>query len=203
MNRRGFTFIELVTVWAIIGILAAILFPVFAKAQEKARSASCMSNLQSIGAALKMYAQDHYGHFPPNDNDMWPLVPNCLAERDVFICPSVRERRIIGYPPYPPGELAKSEWLCDYVYRGGLCDDDRPDQVVAADSTVYRHLRGANCLWLSGRCKALYEGSFEHRTESEIERHRREGFLAIEELRKQKGDQRGQEPPEEHGGYTL
>ncbi len=57
--RRGFTLIELLVVIAIIAILAAILFPVFARAREKARQASCLSNLKQIALSTMMYAQDY------------------------------------------------------------------------------------------------------------------------------------------------
>lgn len=57
--RRGFTLIELLVVIAIIAILAAILFPVFARAREQARKTSCISNLKQIGTASMMYAQDY------------------------------------------------------------------------------------------------------------------------------------------------
>src|SRR5579862_8326471 len=57
--RRGFTLIELLVVIAIIAILAAILFPVFARAREQARRTSCLSNMKQIGTALFMYAQDY------------------------------------------------------------------------------------------------------------------------------------------------
>jgi len=58
MRRRAFTLIELLVVIAIIAILAAILFPVFAKAREKARQASCQSNVKQLGVALRQYVQD-------------------------------------------------------------------------------------------------------------------------------------------------
>ena len=57
--RRGFTLIELLVVIAIIAILAAILFPVFARAREKARQSSCLSNLKQLGTAGMMYMQDY------------------------------------------------------------------------------------------------------------------------------------------------
>lgn len=56
---RAFTLIELLVVIAIIAILAAILFPVFARAREAARTASCRSNLKQLGSAWMMYAQDY------------------------------------------------------------------------------------------------------------------------------------------------
>src|SRR2546427_11596448 len=62
--RRGFTLIELLVVIAIIAILAAILFPVFAQAREKARMASCLSNLKQIGNGIMMYNQDNDEKFP-------------------------------------------------------------------------------------------------------------------------------------------
>src|ERR1700736_2322037 len=57
-QREGFTLIELLVVIAIIAILAAILFPVFAQAREKARQASCMSNMRQFSTAGMMYTQD-------------------------------------------------------------------------------------------------------------------------------------------------
>jgi prepilin-type N-terminal cleavage/methylation domain-containing protein/prepilin-type processing-associated H-X9-DG protein len=68
-DSSGFTLIELLVVIAIIAILAAILFPVFAQAREKARQASCMSNMKQIGLASNMYLQDYDEKFPSHD---WP-----------------------------------------------------------------------------------------------------------------------------------
>jgi prepilin-type processing-associated H-X9-DG protein/prepilin-type N-terminal cleavage/methylation domain-containing protein len=59
VRRIGFTLIELLVVIAIIAILAAILFPVFARAREKARQSGCQSNLKQVGIAALMYAQDY------------------------------------------------------------------------------------------------------------------------------------------------
>jgi len=64
MNRKAFTLIELLVVIAIIAILAAILFPVFSQAREKARGATCLSNLKQIGLGVMMYVQDYDETFP-------------------------------------------------------------------------------------------------------------------------------------------
>ncbi|MHC5879657.1 type II secretion system protein, partial [Streptococcus pyogenes] len=64
MKRKAFTLIELLVVVAIISLLAAILFPVFARARENARKTSCMSNLKQMALATQMYVQDHDGRFP-------------------------------------------------------------------------------------------------------------------------------------------
>jgi prepilin-type N-terminal cleavage/methylation domain-containing protein/prepilin-type processing-associated H-X9-DG protein len=60
----GFTLIELLVIIAIIAILAAILFPVFAQSREKARQATCVSNLKQLGTACMLYSQDYDEHYP-------------------------------------------------------------------------------------------------------------------------------------------
>ena len=68
-NRKAFTLIELLVVIAIIAILAALLMPSLRSAREKARSASCMSNLRQIGLCVDMYADDNDNHYPFNYAD--------------------------------------------------------------------------------------------------------------------------------------
>src|SRR5205085_2805953 len=65
MKRRGFTLIELLVVIAIIAILAAILFPVFARAREQARKSTCQSNMKNINLGNAMYVQDYDETFMP------------------------------------------------------------------------------------------------------------------------------------------
>ena len=70
MRKQGFTLIELLVVIAIIAILASILFPVFARAREKARQTSCLSNMKQLGLACSMYAQD-YDELLPTEDYNW------------------------------------------------------------------------------------------------------------------------------------
>lgn len=74
--RRGFTLIELLVVIAIIAILAAILFPVFARAREKARQNSCLNNQKQIALAWHMYVQDYDEAIPSYYFNVYHPVPN-------------------------------------------------------------------------------------------------------------------------------
>ena len=85
-NRKGFTLIELLVVIAIIAILAAILFPVFAKAREKARQASCQSNMKQLGIAFIQYTQDYDERFPSTQFWAAQLYPY-EKSTGVFKCP--------------------------------------------------------------------------------------------------------------------
>ncbi len=80
-KSRGFTLIELLVVIAIIAILAAILFPVFARARENARRASCLSNLKQIGLGIMQYTQDYDERYPFATSGPWggPYDWSCPA----------------------------------------------------------------------------------------------------------------------------
>ena len=94
--RRGFTLIELLVVIAIIAILAAILFPVFARAREKARQSACSSNLKQLALSMLMYVQDYDERFPgaycalnPTGTGRWhTVVEPYIKNLQLFICPS-------------------------------------------------------------------------------------------------------------------
>jgi len=102
-RRNAFTLIELLVVVAIIAILAALLFPVFAQAREKARAISCLSNMRQIGLGVQMYTQDNderlfyrvgwknsrSGFIPTVDAlRWWNLLMPYQKNKDMFKCPS-------------------------------------------------------------------------------------------------------------------
>ncbi len=91
--RQGFTLIELLVVIAIIAILAAILFPVFAKAREKARQTACLNNQRQIVTAAMLYAQDHDELLPTADA-FWGAIS---LDKGVLICPTLGTKIANGY----------------------------------------------------------------------------------------------------------
>lgn len=100
-SRKAFTLIELLVVIAIIAILAAILFPVFARARENARRASCQSNMKQVGLGIMQYTQDYdesmpstfyktdQASNPATDAYKWmdAIYPYVKSEQ-IFVCPS-------------------------------------------------------------------------------------------------------------------
>jgi prepilin-type N-terminal cleavage/methylation domain-containing protein/prepilin-type processing-associated H-X9-DG protein len=135
MKNKGFTLIELLVVIAIIAILAAILFPVFARARAKAQQTQCLSNVKQIGMAVKMYASDYDGSFPPGQGQAYfypytsvqggnvvdPLTGGVYPggiRAGVWFCPSMTPAELNGatkraggqWAMYNTGGYAESNW---------------------------------------------------------------------------------------------
>ena len=110
--RKGFTLIELLVVIAIIAILAAILFPVFARAREKARQTACLNNIKELVLAELMYAQDYderlSGSYTNLDYTVSPAygywyqnIEPYVKNTQIFECPSyLGSRGSYGYNGY-------------------------------------------------------------------------------------------------------
>jgi prepilin-type N-terminal cleavage/methylation domain-containing protein len=155
-RREGFTLIELLIVIAVIAILAALLFPVFSRARDKARQAACMSNLRQLGTAFALYAADYDGYFPlPGesgfgnwDHRIGPFwFGTALPNDPLGISPYVRQRgngganNVWGCPNAVPslvaGMIGRNYLMNDYLRAGhpgrvyiqeqrGLYNDDWP-----------------------------------------------------------------------------
>jgi len=109
-RNRGFTLIELLVVVAIIAVLAAMLLPALSQARERARSATCMSNLKQIGIAFHLYLNDYNEFYPPNrtwgnaNTHYFYLSPYMVkvnlyspGTKAVWWCPSDVLRKKLGY----------------------------------------------------------------------------------------------------------
>ncbi len=97
----GFTLIELLVVIAIIAILAAILFPVFARARENARRSSCQSNLKQIGLGFEQYKNDYDGYYMGSQvgGRTWgTLINPYLKSQQIFVCSSSSEGQATAQP---------------------------------------------------------------------------------------------------------
>jgi prepilin-type N-terminal cleavage/methylation domain-containing protein/prepilin-type processing-associated H-X9-DG protein len=170
MRRQpGFTLLELLIVLGIVSILAAMLFPVFARARESARKIECLSHVVQLGTALQMYAADWSGVLPPKDND-WAPLDQYMKNVDVLHCP------MDPNPVVYAGDLAPSAPRArlgagapaggrvvipysSYIYRSGLTNDGRAMEVVAFDREIW-HLGGRNVVFLDAHGKWYTAAAF-------------------------------------------
>ena len=120
-KQHAFTLIELLVVMAIIAILAAILFPVFAQARAAARKTSCLSNLKQLGNAGMMYTQDYDEKFPGLrggiSGDPVTTMQPYIKNWNVFFCPD--RFTIRGGCPDPNNNFSKPSRCMGYGYNWG------------------------------------------------------------------------------------
>ncbi len=128
MKRHGFTLIELLVVIAIIAILAAILFPVFARAREKARANTCLSNIKQLTLAVLMYIQDYDEVFQPCRMPGWPAEGIYATLR-----PYVKNDSLYTCPSYVSGGSAEVSGNQPYHYAFDYKSDQCSGGVVPWD----------------------------------------------------------------------
>jgi prepilin-type N-terminal cleavage/methylation domain-containing protein/prepilin-type processing-associated H-X9-DG protein len=112
-GRRAFTLVELLVVIGVLALLAAILLPVLASARGRARSATCQQQLRQMAVALKMYAENHDGVFPPLEH--WGTGVVRLLGVHWFYCPATRHLDPNPGLTYLPGYVTAG-----YAYNGFL-----------------------------------------------------------------------------------
>ena len=146
-RRKGFTLIELLVVIAIIAILAAILFPVFARARENARRASCQSNLKQIGLGVLQYTQDYDEKYPLSvtrpavsaDQESWRYtVQPYVKSNQLFDCPSFTGDKYDGRKGDGPSSYGYNDLYFDWdlglhaASAVALAEINKPSQTVYA-----------------------------------------------------------------------
>ena len=130
---RGFTLIELLVVIAIIAVLAAILFPVFARAREKSRQAVCMSNLKQIGTAFALYDQD-YDDLMPDRRDLKSSLPG--GYRPWTTWPPTDTRCGWAMVVLDPYIKSMNIWSCPSTVHTALGDSLQVAQAISTDANA-------------------------------------------------------------------
>ena len=180
--RRGFTLIELLVVIAIIAILAAILFPVFARAREKARQSACLNNVKQISLGILMYAQDYDERMPmlymnrrPSSSDWYGIMHMLdpyIKNRNVHDCPSASHtsnltsyggNRSYGYHreiivANGSRKMAVIQRPAEIVMMGDVCHDQNNNCTLnsPASGPFKCDPDGTNCQVCGGTHNSLY-----------------------------------------------
>ena len=169
--RRGFTLIELLVVIAIIALLAAILFPVFARARENARKSSCLNNLKQMGLGLAQYTQDFDETFPksrtggfifspaagvnPEAPWQWVILPYTKSTQ-IYKCPSNGHKDATGWSWDGSKDILFEHYLSNGVngFSAALGDGTTGRQPMGRDQgAALGDLRAAAQVILVGECR--------------------------------------------------
>jgi prepilin-type N-terminal cleavage/methylation domain-containing protein/prepilin-type processing-associated H-X9-DG protein len=191
-NARGFTLIELLVVISIIALLAAILFPVFARARENARRSSCISNAKQLSLGIVMYAQDYDERMMPlyYGTVYWPyLTLPYTKSQQILNCPSESGAKYVATtdPVYSWNtnvdygmSMQLSGGLPAGVRGPALSQIAKPSEtvlladttnnwqvqpsVIGANPAVYRHLDTTVVAFCDGHAKPMRKADLEIRT---------------------------------------
>jgi len=149
---------QLLPMFVMVAIMASILFPVFARAREKARQASCQSNLKQLGLAVMMYASDYDEQLPIADNWCECLYPYTM-NRDIFRCPSHNGTRC-GYVFNRHLDRARTVYVNAPAETVVVFDGEGGWNATGDEETVsYRHNGGCNMAFMDGHVKWVPEGA--------------------------------------------
>ena len=165
-RRRGFTLIELLVVIAIIAILSAILFPVFAKAREKARQTACSSNQKQLATAILLYVQEHDDQLP--DSDYWASQVGVTAK--VLDCVDAPGKAVLTRPEYALNVMLQGKRLGEVAVdptRVWLTGDGAGGVTVASELQL-RHSGKAIVSYLDGHVTLGLQTAFDKYGESKI-----------------------------------
>ncbi len=166
IKYRGFTLIELLVVIAIIAILAAILFPVFSKAMEKANQSTCLSNQRQLAISILAFAQDNDEMLPTPLE--WVNATGLSADPKIFNCPTSSLRGTPGQP--------------DYGYNAKLCDTTGTTGVALArlplGAITYPDQVAVTCDISKALASGTFQGAYALMSLStEADKRHRGGFI--------------------------
>lgn len=131
---KGFTISELVVVFAIVFIVALLMFPIIKYNQTKLNKTICANNLRQLGLAMYIYAKEHEGVFPPALDTLY--AEEYLGDEKVMDCPASKDVGTLKDP--------------DYIYTGGLSVKDDFMSVLIKDRSRNHAAGGKNVLRVNG-----------------------------------------------------